>query len=106
MWGGVKRTNMHKNPTERFMTRKDCGLVMMYENAEDGNCQLPLFGASDFPAKISVLQENRKESDEEQGADCFLKLCGSLMKRKQINPSGLSVKTLKICYLLRGVGIL
>lgn len=98
----MKPINTHKNPTERFMTRKDCGLVMMYENAEDGNCQMPLFGASDFPARISVSPESRKESGEEQGVDYFLKLCACLMKKKMINPNGLSVKTLKICYLLRG----
>lgn len=84
------------------MTRKDCGLAMMYENAEDGNCQMPLFGVSDSPVRISVLPESKKESDEEQGVDSFLKLCGSLMKKKMINPSGLSLKTLKICSQLRG----
>lgn len=63
---------------------------------------MPLFGVSDSHVKTSVLQESKKESDEEQGADYFLKLCGSLMKRKQINPNGLSQKTLKTCYLLRG----
>ena len=94
--------NTHKNPTEQFMIRKDCGLAMMYENAEDGNCQLPLFGASDSHVKTSVSPENKKAWEEEQGADCFLKLCGSLMKKKMINPNGLSLKTLKICYLLRG----
>lgn len=63
---------------------------------------MPLFGASDSHVKTSVSQENKKESGEEQGVDYFLKLCGSLMKRKQINPNGLSQKTLKTCYLLRG----
>lgn len=84
------------------MTRKDCGLAMMYENVEDGSYQLPLFGVSDSLVRISVLPESKKESDEEQGVDSFLKLCGSLMKKKMINPSGLSLKTLKICSQLRG----
>lgn len=84
------------------MTQKGYGFQMMYEKSEVGNCQLPLFGALDSHVKTLVLPENRKESDEEQGADYFLKLCGSLMKKKMINPNGLSVKTLKICYLLRG----
>ncbi len=94
--------NTHKNPTEQFMIRKDCGLAMMYENAEDGNCQLPLFGASDSHVKTSVSPENKKAWEEEQGVDSFLKLCGSLMKKKMINPNGLSLKTLKICSQLRG----
>lgn len=88
------------------MIRKDCGLKMMYEKCEDGSCQGLLFGHSDFPAKMSLLRGNKKESSEEHGADYFLRLCGSLMKRKKINPDGLSLKTLKICSLLRGVGIL
>lgn len=79
---------------------------MMYEKCEDGSYQGLLFGHSDFPAKMSLLRGNKKESSEEHGADYFLRLCGSLMKRKKINPDGLSLKTLKICYLLRGVGIL
>ena len=76
--------------------------MKMCEKSGDGNCQMQLFGVSDSPAKMFPLQENKKESGEEQGADYFLKLCGSLMKKKMINPSGLSVKTLRICYLLRG----
>lgn len=95
-------TNTHKNPTERFMIRKDCGLEMMYEKSEGGKSQTPLFGASDSHVKTSVSPENKKAWEEEQGADYFLKLCGSLMKKKMINPNGLSLKTLKICSQLRG----
>lgn len=93
---------MHKKVTEQFTIRRDCGLKMMYEKCEDGSFQGLLFGRSDFHVKMSVSQENKKESSEEHGADYFLKLCGSLMKRKIINPDGLSLKTLKICSLLRG----
>lgn len=99
---GVNSINTHKNLIEKFMIRKDCISVKMYEKSEVGSYQMPLFGASDSHVKTSVSQENKKESGEEQGADYFLKLCGSLMKRKQINPNGLSQKTLKTCYLLRG----
>ena len=94
--------NMHKNLIEQFMIRKDCGLVKMYEKSEDGSCQMQLFGVLDSRVKTLVSPGNKKESDEAQGADYFLKLCGSLMKRKQINPNGLSLKTLKICSQLRG----
>lgn len=80
--------------------------MKMCEKSGDGNCQMQLFGVSDSPVKMFPLRENKKESDEEQGVDSFLKLCGSLMKKKMINPSGLSLKTLKICSQLRGVGIL
>lgn len=77
---------------------------MMYEKREDGKYQMLLFGRSDSHVKTSVLRESKKESKEERGAGYFLKLCGSLMKRKIINPDGLSLKTLKICSLLRGGG--
>lgn len=63
------------------------------------NATLWSFG---FPCQDVSIAENKKESDEEQGVDSFLKLCGSLMKKKMINPSGLSLKTLKICSQLRG----
>lgn len=102
MWVGVSLTNTHKNLTERFMTRKDYISMKMCEKSEDGSYQMPLFGALDSHAKISVLQENKKESSKGQGVDYFLKLCGSLMKKKMINPNGLSVKMLEICSLLRG----
>lgn len=98
--------NSHRRVTGQFMKRKDCGLRMMYEKREDGKYQMLLFGRSDSHVKTSVLRESKKESKEERGAGYFLKLCGSLMKRKIINPDGLSLKTLKICSLLRGVGIL
>ena len=65
---------------------------------------MSLFGVLDSHARIYPLQENKKELIEEQGVDYFLKLCGSLMKKKMINPNGLSQKTLKTCYLLRGGG--
>lgn len=76
--------------------------MKMCEKSGDGSYQLPLFGVSDSLVKTSVLQENKRESGEEQGADYSLKSCESLMKKKTINPNGLSLKTLKICYLLRG----
>lgn len=63
---------------------------------------MQLFGVLDSRVKTLVSPGNKKESDEEQGADYFLKLCGSLMKKKMINPNGLSLKTLKICSQLRG----
>lgn len=106
MSAGVSLINLHRRVTRQFTIRRDCGLKMMYEKCEDGSFQMLLFGRSDSPVKTSVLQESKKESSEEHGADYFLRLCGSLMKRKVINPDGLSLKTLKICYLLRGVGIL
>lgn len=84
------------------MIRKDCGLKMMYERCEDGSYQGLLFGHSDSHARMSLSQESKKALNEEHGADYFLRLCGSLMKQKRINPDGLSLKTLKICFLLRG----
>lgn len=98
---------MHKKVIEQFMIRRNCGLKMMYERCEDGSYQGLLFGHSDSHARMSLSQENKKALNEEHGADYFLRLCGSLMKQKRINPGGLSLKTLKICFLLRGgVGIL
>ena len=63
-------------------------------------CRKQICGHSDFPAKTSQSPENKKELNEEQGPDFFMKLCVSLTKRKKIDPNGLSAKMLKICYLL------
>ena len=65
-------------------------------------CRKQICGHSDFPAKMSVSPENKKELNEEQGPDYFMRLCGLLTKRKKIDPNGLCVRMLKICYLLTG----
>lgn len=63
-------------------------------------CRKQICGHSDFPAKTSQSPGNKKELNEEQGPDSFMRLCVSLTKRKKIDPNGLSSKMLKICYLL------
>lgn len=82
------------------MIRRGCGLQMISEKSEVGTCRKPTYGHSDSLAKTLVSPENKKELDEEQGRDSFMRLCVSLTKRKKIDPNGLSVKMLKICYLL------
>lgn len=82
------------------MIQKGCGLPMMLEKLEDGICQKPTCGHSDSLAKTFQLQENKKELNEERDPDSSMRLCVSLTKRKKIDPNGLSVRTLKICYLL------
>lgn len=84
------------------MTQRGCGSVTMYEKDEGGNCQMLLFGASDFPAKMSVSQESNEALEEEHDLDSFMKLCASLTNAKKINPNGLSAKMLEIYCLLRG----
>lgn len=55
------------------------------------------FGVSDFPAKTFPLQESKKGYKQENEADCFMKLCDCLPDyRKKIDPSGFSLKMLKI----------
>lgn len=63
-------------------------------------CRKPICGHSDSLVKMSVSPENREELNEEQGPDFFMKSCVLLTKRKKIDPSGLSARMLKICYLL------
>lgn len=82
------------------MIQKGCGLQMMLEKLEDGTCRKPTYGHSDSLVKISHSPESKKELNEEQGPDSFMRLCVSLTKRKKIDPNGLSARTLKICYLL------
>ena len=82
------------------MIRKGCGLQMISEKLGAGMCRKPICGHSDSPAKTSQLPESNEESNEEQGPDSFMKLCVSLTKRKKIDPNGLCVRMLKICYLL------
>lgn len=77
-------------------------MQMISEKSEVGTCRKPTYGHSDSLVKMSQSPENRKESNEEQGPDSFMKLCVSLTKRKKIAPNGLSARTLKICYLLTG----
>ena len=64
------------------------------------NYQEPMCGHSDSHAKMLALPESSEASKEAQEVDCFLKSCGSLMKKKTINPSGLSLKMLRIYSLL------
>lgn len=73
---------------------------MISEKLEVGTYRKPTCGHSAFPAKMLASPENKKESSEEQGLDSFMKLCVSSTKRKKIDPNGLYVKMLKICYLL------
>lgn len=75
-------------------------MQMMLEKLEAGTCRKPICGHLAFPAKMSQSPENKKELSEEQDLDSFMRLCASLTKRKKINPSGLSARMLKICYLL------
>lgn len=75
-------------------------MQMMLEKLENGTSLKPIYGRSAFPAKTLVSPENRKESSEEQGPDSFMRLCVSLTKQKKIDPNGLYVRMLKICYLL------
>ena len=82
------------------MIQKGCGLLMMLEKLEDGTCRKPIYGHSDSLVKMSHSPESKKELNEEQGLDSFMKLCVSSTKRKKIDPNGLYVKMLKICYLL------
>lgn len=82
------------------MIQKGCGLQMMLEKLEDGTCRKQICGHSDSLAKTLVSPENKKELNEEQGPDYFMRLCALLTKRKKIDPNGLSLKMLKICYLL------
>lgn len=77
-------------------------MQMMSEKLEGGTCRKPICGHLDFPVKTFQSLENKKESNEEQGPDSFMRLCVSLTKRKKIAPNGLSARTLKICYLLTG----
>lgn len=72
----------------------------MLEKLEDGTCRKPIYGHSDSLVKMSHSPESKKELNEEQGLDSFMKLCVSSTKRKKIDPNGLYVKMLKICYLL------
>lgn len=53
-----------------------------------------------FPCQDVSLSLSKKELNEEQGLGSFMKLCVSSTKRKKIDPNGLYVKMLKICYLL------
>lgn len=87
---------------EPYTIRKGCGLQMTYEKLGVGTCRKPTCGHSGFPAKTSQSLESKKELNEEQGPDSFMRLCVSLTKRKKVDPNGLSVRTLKICYLLTG----
>lgn len=57
------------------------------------------FGPSGFHAKMSASQEGNEEWKSERVRDYFSTLCGYLTKKK-INPSGCSLKMLKICSLL------
>lgn len=82
------------------MIQKGCGLQMMLEKLEDGTCRKPIYGHSDSLVKMSHSPESKKELNEEQGLDSFMKLCVSSTKRKKIDPNGLYVRMLKICYLL------
>lgn len=92
--------NLPKSHTEQCTIRKGCGLQMTYEKLGVGTCRKPTCGHSGFPAKTSQSLESKKELNEEQGPDSFMRLCVSLTKRKKIDPNGLSARTLKICYLL------
>ena len=100
MLGGANLIRSLKRVTEKYITRKGCGLVMMLEKYEEVNCQEPMCGHSDSHAKMLVLPESSEASNEAQEVDCFLKSCGSLMRKKTINPSGLSLKMLRIYSLL------
>lgn len=72
----------------------------MCEKLEAGTSPKQIYGHLDFPAKTSQSPGNKKELNEEQGPDSFMRLCVSLTKRKKIDPSGLSARMLKIFYLL------
>lgn len=100
MLGGVSSINSLKSHIEQYTIRKGCGLQMMLEKLEDGTCRKPICGHSGFLVKTSQSPENKRESSEEQDLDSFMKLCVSSTKRKKIDPNGLYVKMLKICYLL------
>lgn len=73
---------------------------MISEKLEAGTCRKPTCGHSGSLAKTLVSPGSKKELNEEQGPDSFMRLCVSLTKRKKIDPSGLSARMLKICYLL------
>ena len=92
--------NSRKRVTGQYTIQKGCGLQMMLEKLEDGTCRKPTYGHSDSLVKMSHSPESKKELNEEQGLDSFMKLCVSSTKRKKIDPNGLYVKMLKICYLL------
>lgn len=92
--------NSRKRAIEQCTIQKGCGLRMTLEKLEGGMSLEPTYGRSDSLVKMSQSPENKKELDEEQGRDSFMRLCVSLTKRKKIDPNGLSVKMLKICYLL------
>lgn len=92
--------NSRKRVTGQYTIQKGCGLQMMLEKLEDGTCRKPIYGHSDSLVKMSHSPESKKELNEEQGLDSFMKLCVSSTKRKKIDPNGLYVKMLKICYLL------
>lgn len=75
---------------------------MILEKLEDGTSLKPTYGHSASLVKTSQSLENKKELNEKQGPDYFMRLCVLLTKRKKIDPNGLSARTLKICYLLTG----
>lgn len=75
-------------------------MQMTLEKLEDGTSLEPTYGHSDSLVKMSQSLENKKELNEERDPDSFMRLCVSLTKRKKIDPNGLYVRTLKICYLL------
>ena len=49
---------------KQYMIQKDSGLRMMSEQLELMKSPKQIFGASGSPAKISVLQESKKDSQE------------------------------------------
>ena len=70
---------------------------MTYEQQALWNFQEQTSGALDSPARTSVSQESKKACKKVNEADCFTKLCDCLPDcGKKIDPSGFSVKMLRI----------
>lgn len=55
------------------MIRRGCGLQMISEKSEVGTCRKPTYGHSDSLAKTLVSPGSKKELNEEQGPDFFMK---------------------------------
>ena len=85
---------------KQYMRQKENGKHMISEQLNHTIYQPSLFGVSDFPAKTSPLQENKREfGGDVQGFSG--KLYGCLKGEiKKIDPNGCSLKMLKIYCLL------
>ena len=81
------------------------GTQMTLEKFMPETSQTQTAGASDSPARTSVLQENKQDLKETVRA-CFSELCTFLdSSKKKRDPLGYSLRMLKICLVLMEDGI-